>query len=168
MSFDAAMKWLLSPEAEGMTYAEPPHIDQATRAGITLPILREWQGPEATKDDLKDMSIDEIYDIYKAFFWDKIDGDFLPQGLALVTFDSCVNSGQAHAVKWLQAVCGVLADGVVGPNTIAAAKLVDQSTAINDYLSIRENYLKSLPGWPKYGKGWMNRLIALKVAAFQI
>ncbi len=167
MSFEDAMKWLLSPDAEGATYAEPPRIDQPTKAGITLPVLREWQGPEVTKDDLKDLSINEIYDIYNAYFWEHIEGDSLPPGLALVTFDTAVNSGQSRALKWLQAVCGVKQDGAMGPNTMAAAKAVDQPTAINDYIGIREHFLRNDPDWVKYGKGWLNRLTALKVAAFQ-
>ena len=165
-AFDAAMKWLLSPDAEGTKYAEPPHIDQPTKYGITLPILREWAGPETTKDDLKDLPPEAAGELYKEFFSEPIERDDLPPGLALVTFDATVNSGQGHAVRWLQAAIGVPQDGVVGPRTILAAKSAEQGPTICDILLMRENYLKALPKWQKYGKGWTNRLTALKLAAF--
>jgi len=49
-------------------------------------------------------------------------GDDLPGGLDLAVFDFAVNSGPARAVKTLQRIVGVPADGVMGAMTLDAVR----------------------------------------------
>ena len=48
----------------------------------------------------------------------------MPPGLDLAVFDLAVHSGPLRAVRLLQAVLGVEADGIVGPVTLGAALLI--------------------------------------------
>lgn len=165
MSFEKAMEWILHIEGG---YAEPPRIDQPTKYGITIPTLSDWWGEKADKEDIKSLSVKEASDIYRAKYWNPIKADCLPSGLALVTFDSAINSGQGHAIRWLQAASAVKADGIIGPKTVLAAKSVNQPEAINDYINIRSHFIKTLKDYKKYGKGWEQRLVDLKIQAFRI
>ena len=49
-------------------------------------------------------------------------GDDLPNGLDLCVFDFGVNAGPGRAAKYLQTMIGTVADGGIGPNTLAKLK----------------------------------------------
>ena len=69
-------------------------------------------------------------------------------------FDFAVNSGVSRASKYLQSMVGVTQDGVIGPNTILAAK----SYLGNKLTDKRLGFLKGLPTWGTFGRGWSNRI----------
>jgi lysozyme family protein len=96
--------------------------------------------------------------IYHADYWDPILGDRLPAGPDLCTFDSAVNSGQSRGVKWLQRAVGCEADGVVGPQTVAAANAADDHVTVDRMCDDRMNFLQGLSTWDRYGKGWTRRV----------
>jgi hypothetical protein len=51
-------------DREGTVYAEPPAIDQPTGPyGITLPVLSSARGHACTRDDLRELTVDEARDI---------------------------------------------------------------------------------------------------------
>src|SRR5688572_26477480 len=52
--------------------------------------------------DVRKITRAEMEDIYKRFYWDKVEGDLLPFGLDLSVFDFAVNSGPSRSVKFLQ------------------------------------------------------------------
>ena len=58
--------------------------------------------------------------IYRTQYWNRVRGDDLPSGVDLAVYDWGVNSGPARSVKALQRAVGAKADGVMGPNTLAA------------------------------------------------
>lgn len=130
----------------------------ATMRGITQKVLAEWRGHPVTKDDVKALTEKEAVDIYTANYWKPIHGDELSFALACVTMDSAVNSGVSRASKWLQETLGVAIDGNIGPKTIKAAGNTDAVAAAKKYMSIRLAFLKSLPTWKTFGKGWERRV----------
>jgi lysozyme family protein len=69
-------------------------------------------------------------------------------------FDFAVNSGVSRASKYLQSMVGVTQDGVIGPKTIAAAKAY-LGVRLTD---MRLGFLKGLPTWVTFGRGWANRI----------
>ena len=118
--------------------------------------------------DIVALTLEQAKDIYKRDYWDKIEGDALDPGLALVAFDAAVNNGVGRAVRWLQAAVGVAADGAIGPATRAAVAAADAAETLVLLHGARIEFMASLPTWPTFGKGWSRRLASLPHQAAQM
>jgi len=83
-------------------------------------------------------------------------------------FDTCVNSGPGRAAKLLQEAVGANPDGAIGRMTLqaVAAQPVDQ--LIKDLCARRLAYMKSLPAWATYGRGWERRVVETEQAALSL
>lgn len=103
--------------------------------------------------------------IYRRDYWDAVRGDELPAGLDLVAFDAAVNSGVSRGAKWLQEAVGVPADGKVGPQTLAAANAAHPEAVIDRACGLRLAFLRKLPTWGRYGKGWGRRVEDVRATA---
>lgn len=163
-NFDKALAFLL--EREGGYGDISTGDDQPTNLGITLPTLSAWRDEACTVDDLKSLTQAEAAKIYYAKYWETCDCDRMPAGVAMCVFDAAVNSGVKMAGEWLQMAVGVTPDGIVGPKTLEALGQVNDPTHIvSVMLSLRQSYMQRLPTWPKYRRGWLNRLWDLRMAA---
>lgn len=136
----------------------------ATMKGVTLATYRQYY-PDASKNDLRHISDADLQHIYRHGYWDPIKGDDLPPGVDLATFDFAVNSGHSRAAKYLQRLAGVTPDGVIGPITLAAVCKPDAKTMINLLCDRRLEFLKGLPTWRYFGKGWSARVSRVRKAA---
>lgn len=68
---------------------------------------------------------------YGEKFWSPIRGNEIKsQGLAFALFDFGVNAGSAVAVKLMQTVLGLVADGKVGPKTLEALNKADREQTL--------------------------------------
>jgi predicted peptidoglycan binding protein len=76
--------------------------------------------------------------------------DDLPPGVDYIVFDYGVNSGIGRSGKVLQRLLGVPVDGVIGPQTLAAAKAADPSKLVDALCDERLAFLKSLKTWPVF------------------
>lgn len=94
--------------------------------------------------------------IAKKEYWDRYQCDSLPDSIAFQIFDCAYNGGKP--VQWLQMAAGVIADGSIGPVTIAAVNAADPEKIIMRFNSSRLRYLAALPTWPTFGRGWANRI----------
>lgn len=113
--------------------------------------------------DIKNLTLDGAKAIYKRDYWDKIRGDELPPGLALLAFDSAVNNGAGAAVRWLQAAVGATVDGVLGPKSMEAIRC---TTGVAErFHAARVNAMTQMPTWDHHGRGWAKRLAALPFQA---
>lgn len=130
----------------------------ATIYGITLRTYQKYKrNPYLTVEDLKNISMDEVYDIYKLGYWDKVKAYELPDGVDFVVFDMAINAGPGRAAKLLQGVLGVDIDGIIGHQTIKAAEQDSPEGTIKAYTNAREDYYRSLPHFSTFGKGWLRR-----------
>lgn len=108
--------------------------------------------------DIKNLDVELASAIYKKYYWNQVKADELPSGLDLVVFDGAVNSGPAQSAKWLQKALGIKEDGVIGPITLVALQKVPVASVIDKVLDQRLAFLKSLPTWSRFGKGWEARV----------
>lgn len=157
---------------EGGWSDHPSDPGGATMRGITIGTYAQFKGRKVTKAELRAIGDDEVRTIYRRNYWDKVRGDDLPPGFDLVAFDSAVNSGPARAARWLQAALGVAADGRIGPQTVAAARLAaaegEAGDAIVRACTARLAFLRGLKTWPAFGKGWSRRVSAVQAAALRM
>jgi lysozyme family protein len=108
--------------------------------------------------------------IYARDYWAPVQGDKLPGALALVVFDAAVNQGVVRAVRLLQGCLGVEVDGIVGPETLAAAKRAPVVETTARYLVARlQAYAGLARAWPElHGAslyGWQCRMMRLALEA---
>lgn len=147
MTFQIAFDRLIGNE--GGYSNNPADPGGETMWGVTLTVAR-WNGYNGAMKDLPRATAQAIYEKQ---YWMPIHGEELPFPVAFQVFDAAVNHGVQEAVKLLQAACGVLIDGQIGPQTIGAAggRLVGLK-----YLADRLRYYAAIPG-TTFDHGWMNR-----------
>lgn len=149
---------------EGGWADHPKDPGGATMKGVTLATYLHYR-PYATKQDLRNITDDELKRIYREGYWDKVRGNDLPAGVDLVVFDIAVNSGPGRAADWLQEAVGVRADRIVGPATIAAVKASQPLSVIDTLDKRRDRFYRSLSNWTTFGKGWTARRLAVTAKA---
>jgi lysozyme family protein len=150
---------------EGGWADHPRDPGGATMKGVTLQVYRNHFGESKSKEDLRNISDQELEKIYKSGYWDKCKCDDLPSGVDFVVFDSAVNSGPGRGAKWLQGAIGAKQDGGIGPNTLAKVKGHEPVKIVNDVCDNRLKFLQSLNNWSVFGRGWQKRVDALRKEA---
>lgn len=143
---------------EGGFSDHPRDPGGATNKGVTLDTYRRMVNPSGTVDDLKAISQEQVATVYREGYWDVVKAADLPGGIDYALFDYAVNSGPARAVKALQSVLRVAEDGIVGPVTLAAARAAHPIDTIKKLSDQRLNFLRGLPTWSTFGKGWQRRV----------
>ena len=162
-TFDLAMRLLLRHEGGFVNHPKDP--GGMTNLGVTKAVWEAHTGKPATEADMRALTPQAVQPIYKARYWDAVCGDDLPHGLDYCLFDCAVNSGPGRAVKLLQYVLHLKVDGVIGKNTMAAIMAADPVELIEDYSQRRLDFLKSLPTWETFGKGWGKRVSEVELEA---
>lgn len=164
--FQACLQTVLAHEGGYVDHPRDP--GGATNLGITRATLAAWRGlavADLPKAEVKSLGLEEAAAIYRARYWTRCGCDDLPAGLDLVVFDSAVNSGPGRSVGWLQAVLGVPVDGEVGPVTKASISARPVPDLLRAVLARRRAFLRRLPTWPVFGRGWTRRLRNVETAA---
>ena len=113
MKFNTACAFVL--KWEGQISESPSDPGGLTKFGIS-----SRQFPEVRKLEFSEA---DAIAIYKEKYWTACKCEELPEALAFMLFDAAVNQGQTQAIRMLQRTINVPADGVMGPETIAAAGL---------------------------------------------
>lgn len=129
-----------------------------TNLGVTQRVWEEWTGRPVDESDMRALTAGMVEPLYRKRYWDKVRGDDLPAGVDLAVFDYAVNSGPGRAAKQLQEVVGMPADGSIGPKTLSAVKDADALNVISELCNARLTFLRTLPTWPTFGKGWWARV----------
>lgn len=150
MSFDDAFDALIGNE--GGFSDNPKDPGGATMWGCTERVARAhgYTGP------MRELPRETAKAIAKKMYWDPLHLDYFDPRVAFQIFDANYNGG--HPVIWMQGAAGVKADGVLGPQTIAAVKAVEPLCFILRWNALRLRYYTSLKTWPTFGKGWSNRI----------
>ncbi len=165
---------------EGGYVNDPDDPGGATKYGVTLGTLRRL-GIDKTGDgrlteaDVRRLTREDAVEIYLRHYYQIPKIDRLPELLRPSVFDMYVNAG-SNAVKILQRLLRqmgqwVVVDGVIGPQTIAAAEVAEAaapSHLADAYGIARRNYYYRLadqrPASRKYARrrdggkgGWIRR-----------
>lgn len=158
MNFTQAFAELLKHEGGFVSHKADP--GGATRWGVTEAVARK----HGYTGKMQDYPQHEAAQVYRKDYWDAIRADDLPVAIRYATFDAAVNSGPAQAIKWLQRELGVNADGVVGPQTINAARSADAEVLARKILGARLHFMTGLNHWPAFSRGWARRIADLLMA----
>lgn len=110
---------------------------------------------------------DYVWDsIFKLLYWDEIWGDKInSQALADTLVDWAWASGPREAILKIQEFLEISADGIIGPNTIAAINeaTTGKEKAFNDdFSAYKLNWYLSLPNQEANYEGWKNRLAQIQ------
>lgn len=149
-------------KSEGGWSDNPADPGGATMKGVTLANFRRYVKADATKADLRKITDDQVATVYRRFYWDAVAGAELPDGVDYAVFDFAVNSGPGRAAKYLQAVAGMVQDGLIGPGTLAAVRAIPAGVVIDRLCDSRLAFLKRLPTWGTFGKGWASRVASVR------
>lgn len=128
-----------------------------TNLGVTKKVWDKYVGYTSSEAEMRALTPEVVAPLYKAQYWGSI-GDELPKGVDYLYFDFGVNAGPSRAAKTLQNALGVVADGVIGPNTLKAIKEADPVSLIDKFTHAKEVFYQSLPTFATFGKGWMRRV----------
>lgn len=131
------IKWEAGTTGEGLTNKElfekarkkgygndPADAGGHTMVGIILDTFKAYRKakkkPVPTVEDLKNISYEEWFDIFKTMFWDRMKADEINnQSIANLCVNTIWGSGAGY-IKTIQGVVGVKCDGVVGSITLKA------------------------------------------------
>src|SRR3972149_8182863 len=112
MSFQRAVEFIF--EHEGGLVDDPRDSGGLTKFGVSQRAYPDL--------DIRSLTKEQAAELYRRDYWLKCGCDKLPSAVAVILFDAAINQGPAAAVRLLQKSLGVRPDGVVGPQTIGAAK----------------------------------------------
>ena len=148
MTFDVAIDRILSHE--GGYVNDPQDPGGETQWGISKRSYPHINIKNLTRDDAKT--------IYKRDFWQRVQADVLPDGVAFQLLDFAVNSGIETAVRSFQKALGIADDGHWGPVSQAAANAASESDMILGINAERLDFMTRLTTWPRFGAGWARRI----------
>lgn len=148
MTFDIAFDRIM--DSEGGYVNNPDDPGGETKFGISK---RSY--PDL---DIKNLTKEVAKKIYKRDFWNRINADKLPDGVAFQLFDFAINSGIETAVRYMQRALGVADDGHWGPVTQMAANVTTETDMIMQLNAERLSFMTKLNNWPISGKGWARRI----------
>jgi lysozyme family protein len=149
-NFTACLTKLLDPSREGGYSNHKDDPGGRTNLGVTQAVWEEWIGRPSNEKEMRSLTPEMVAPLYRRKYWDKIQGDSLPDGVD--------HTGPGRAAKFLQELVGVKADGAIGPMTLTAVGKKDPKELITAYNAKRQAFLESLPTFATFGKGWSTRV----------
>lgn len=155
--FDAvflyALAFVLKAEGGATLTNDPRDPGGKTKFGISA-----RANPGINIDNLTEAQAREIYFNH---YWLKAHCDKLPLPLAIVVLDCAVNQGVTIAQRLLQKALGVVADGAIGPKTLAAIEQANLEELVLDFLSWRQRRYAFTNGADTYLRGWSKRVLTI-------
>lgn len=150
--------------AEGGYVDHPADRGGCTHYGITVATLAAWRQRPVTCADVAALTIDEARAIYRQrYITDPGLHQIRDQRLQALLVDFGVHSGTQRAIKTLQRLLGVAADGVIGPQTLAAIDHVGAPVVGRLLLQARGEFLADLlqrdATQRVFAAGWLRRLL---------
>jgi lysozyme family protein len=142
---------------EGGYVDHPKDPGGRTNLGVTQRVWEEWVGHEVDEKAMRALTPALVAPMYEMKYWRTSYCEKLPRGLDLLVFSMAVNAGSGRSVKLLQDAIGVVADGIIGPRTMAKINEANVETLIDKFSEARRAYYRGLKLFPVFGKGWLNR-----------
>lgn len=158
-NFAKALPLFLAHEGGFVNHPNDP--GGATNKGVTIANFRKYVKPGGTVADLKKITNAQVATVFKRHYWDRVRGDELPSGVDYTVGDFAINSGPSRAIKELQKVVGVVADGAMGPLTMEAINNADPIFIIRNLNANRLAFMKRIRNgklWATFGRGWQRRV----------
>lgn len=139
----------------------------ATMMGVTLATYRRYYGQDKTKEDLRNITDEEWTYITKTGYWEPWKADEIQnQYIANICVDWGYNSGAKTAIKKVQRLLGLEADGIVGKKTLAALNNPSWRVVFDKIYEARVQFYKDIvtrnPSQKKFYKGWISRISDLR------
>lgn len=155
------LKW------EGGFANHPDDKGGATNKGITIATFRHFFGSGATVEQLKAMTDEQWETVFRKGFWDKFEADKIAnQSIANVCVDWAWCSGPTTAIRQVQRLLGVAADGVVGNITLGAINNADPEKLFEKIKSARQAFVEAIvkrdASQQVFLKGWRNRINSIQ------
>lgn len=153
---------------------DPLDSGGATMCGVTIATYRAYRAKKGYKTtgvaDLKAISYAEWCDLYKSQFWDKWKADDInDQAIANILVDFVWASG-IHGIKVPQRTLKVVADGIVGPKTLAAVNAYNPQLLFRSLQLARiafvDGIVRSNPSQRKWINGWKRRINGITYNGF--
>jgi lysozyme family protein len=168
--FAACLAFTLAQE--GGYVDDPDDSGGATNMGITLATLQQWDHDAALDPaNVEAMTRQTAAAIYRAMYWNTLNGDSLPPGVDLSAFDFGVNAGPGRSAVLLQEALGFTGDevdGCVGPVTLRAALTAKRAQVIADLATRQAAYYRGLAEFDIFGQGWLDRTERRRQAALAL
>jgi len=156
-------------KTEGGFVDDPLDVGGVTNYGITKPALADYLGvpvTNVTDQMIADLSEEDARTIYRVKWitHPRIRADLLhDHDVAMIVVDSAVLFGRERAAKWVQEICGVAQDGVIGTNTRAAMLLVDPRSIVFHIVRARTvrhaRVVRANPTQVRFLEGWLTRAL---------
>lgn len=140
--FPFILKW------EGGFVNDPADSGGATNMGVTLATYeaycRKKGYPKPTVERLKNITREQVFDIFKTMFWDKWHADEInDQRVANMLVDWIWASG-IRGITNPQRVLGVKSDGIVGNKTITAVNFAEPGDLFQALWNCRKQFLLNI------------------------
>jgi len=165
-NWDSCFTMVLKHEGGYVNHPKDP--GGMTNLGVTKRAWEQYVDHDVTEADMRALTPETVKPFYKAMYWDKIKGDDLPSGVDYAAYDLAVNSGVGRAAKYLQQIAGVPADGVIGRVSLEAIKSCNAEEVVDSICDRRLDFLKALPTWETFGKGWGRRVAEVEAKAAEM
>jgi|TARA_R110002074_G_scaffold210995_2_gene380300 lysozyme family protein len=154
-NFNKCLTMLLHHEGGFVNHPKDP--GGMTNLGVTKAVYDKWIGREATEQEMRDLTPDDVAPIYKKNYWDRVKGDDLPSGVDWACFDWAVNSGSGRPAKALQRCVGATPDGAIGPMTLRAVADNEPKRLVEGVYTQRQKFYEDLKTFETFGRGWTRR-----------
>jgi lysozyme family protein len=134
-----------------------------TKYGVTQKAYDAYlQSKSLASISVANIIMEQVQDIYFSNYWTPAKCAQMTQNLAVVVFDTTVNSGQGRAIKTIQQIIGAKVDGIIGQETIQKLANFDQNKLANDFLSSRQAFYKAIvekdASQNMFLDGWLRRV----------
>ena len=148
--FNPAVDWIMS--MEGGLHDDPNDPGGLTNLGIALE-----RHPNMTAQQIRALTPVTAAPVYYREYFVPMHGPDLPDWAAWVALDCAVNQGVGEATLILQRVAGVVADGSIGPITLAAVARQPPKQFLAAFTAARDIVYSNSRSWRRYGDGWVTR-----------
>lgn len=159
-----------------------------TNKGVTFSTWQNYMGVlgrPVNSTEFVNMTRSQWVDIAKRLYWNTIKAPLVKsQGVAEILFEAIWGGGSANLVRAMQHYLNskgvkdcknrsLSTDGAMGANTLCALnKYTSNKSNETDLIKFLSNkrleYLRSLSSWGWAGKGWTNRVLAMKDRALEL
>lgn len=157
-------------QEEGGYEDNPSKIDQPTNMGITKSSLEKYNKDHPNYNfptDVKNLIPEQARQIYREdYYRERRIGEINHDRISRAILDMGVMSNFKNVGKIVQNMLNdhqhtrLKVDGVIGSKTIEALNNISEDDLENFMEELIENrldYLRDLPDWSKYGRGWASR-----------